>query len=75
MDKTLHQQLYSGMPRHSIGGAMGAGHRTRQSSASSFGSSNTGRKSLGGSALNYGGAGGMKKSAGAGSGGGIIGQR
>lgn len=67
MDKNLHQQLYSGMARHSLGGA-GSGLRTRQSSASSF--SNTGRKSLGGSALIYA-AGGFKKTIGGGS----IGQR
>lgn len=64
MDKALHQQLYSGMSRHSLGGAA---LRTRQSPASSFGSSTgAGRKSLGGSSvLGYGGGGGggLKKSA------------
>lgn len=68
MDKSLHQQLYSGMPRHSLGGA-GTGMRPRQSSANSF--SNAGRKSLGGAALSYA-AGGLKKTTG---GGGSIGQR
>ncbi|XP_037820765.1 nuclear pore complex protein Nup133 [Lucilia sericata] len=67
MDKNLHQQLYSGMARHSLGGA-GTGIRARQTSASTF--SNVGRKSLGGSALSYA-AGGLKKATG---GGGSIGQ-
>lgn len=67
MDKNLQQQLYSGMPRHSVGG-VNSGLRTRQSSASSL--SNFGRKSLGGSALNYT-AGSFKKALG---GGGSIGQ-
>lgn len=67
MDKNLHQQLYSAMPRHSLGGST-AGLRTRPSSASSF--NTTGRKSLGGAALSYAAAG-MKKPVGGGS----IGQR
>lgn len=67
MDKNLHQQLYTGLARPSLGSSS-PGLRTRQSSASSF--SNAGRKSLGGSALSYG-VGGIKKTTGAGS----IGQR
>lgn len=63
MDKNLHQQLYTGMARPSLGGSS-PGLRTRQSSASSY--SNSGRKSLGVSALSYG-AGGIKKTTGAGS--------
>lgn len=55
MDKSLHQQLYSGMSRHSLGGASAASLRAGGAA---------GRKSLGGSVLAYGGGGvGLKKSA------------